>query len=319
MIVVIFTGGTISMRHDPAEGGAVPALTGRDIMALAPGLERIADLEVEEFGQFPGPHMGPTRLWALRARVAAHLAREDVDGIVITHGTDSLEETAYLLARSMDGHKPVVFTGAMRTSSDLGFDGPANLGGAIRVAASPASRSAGVLVVMGDRIFTGLDVTKVHTHLPDAFESPGLGPLGVVDDGRVIFRRAMPEMPSVLAPAALAEPVDIVHAWSGADARLLDASRVEGKGVVIAAMGRGNVPPEMVPGIDRWIAEGKPVVISSRVLRGRVGRTYGYPGGGRRLVDRGAVLAGSRRPLQARIDLMLALGAGVDVRTVFDA
>ena len=171
---------------------------------------------------------------------------------------------------------------------------------------------------MSDRIYAGLDVTKVHTHLLDAFESPGLGPLGVVDGRRVIFRRAIPEPCNVVDAPRLGGPVDIVVAYPGADSRLLDAARAEGQGVVISAMGRGNVPPEMVPGIERWIADSKPVVISSRALRGRVGRTYGYPGGGRRLHDSGAVFAGSRRPPQARIDLMLALGAGLDVREMFD-
>lgn len=318
MIVLVFTGGTISMRHDPVAGGAVPALSGRDILQLIPQLNELADLEVDDFGAFPGPHMTAERMWELRNRVARHLDRPDIEGVVITHGTDSLEESAYLVARSLASEKPIVFTGAMRTASDLSWDGPANLGAAIRVAASDDSRGFGVLVVMSDRVYAGLDVTKVHTHMVDAFESPGLGPLGVVDDGRVVFRRAIPSPCDVIDPPALGGPVDIVYAYAGADSRLLDAARRDGRGVVVAAMGRGNVPPAMVPGIERWIGEGKPVVVTSRALRGRVGRTYGYHGGGRWLHDLGAIFAGSRRPQQARIDLMLALGAGVDVRTFFE-
>lgn len=318
MIVVVFTGGTISMRYDAAAGGAIPALAGRDILELVPQLREIADLEVDEFGAFPGPHMTAERMWQLRSRIAEHAARTEVEGVVITHGTDSLEETAYLMARSFAGVKPIVFTGAMRTASDLGWDGPANLGAAVRVAASDEAKGFGVLVVMADRIFAGLDVTKAHTHMLDAFESPGLGPLGVVDDGRVIFRRAIPSPCEVLDPSGLAGPVDIVYAYAGADSRLLDAARGEGCGIVVAGMGRGNVPPAMVPGIERWLGDKKPVVIASRALRGRVGRTYGYPGGGRRLHDLGCIFAGSRRPQQARIDLMLALGAAVDVREYFE-
>jgi L-asparaginase len=309
MIVLLFTGGTISMRHDRDAGGAVPALSGRDILAATPGLEDVAEVEVEEFGAFPGPHMTVERMWALRGRIAGHVARPEVAGVVITHGTDSLEESAYLSARTVGGEKPIVFTGAMRTASALGWDGPANLADAVRVAASEEARGYGVIVVIGGRIFAGLDVTKAHTHLLDAFESPGLGPLGVIDDGAVIFRRALPSASPLLGEPP-ATPVDIIHAWAGADSRLLDASRAEARGVVIGAMGRGNVPPAMVPGIERWIAEGKPVVIASRALRGRVGHTYGYPGGGRRLFALGAHFAGGRRPQQARIDLMLALGAG---------
>lgn len=318
MIVLVFTGGTISMRHDAEMRGAIPALAGKDILDLVPQLHELGNLEVDDFGAFPGPHMTAGRMWELRERIERHLGRRDVDGIVVTHGTDSLEESAYLVARSLQSPKPIVFTGAMRTSSDLGWDGPSNLSAAIRVAGSAEARGFGVLVVMSDRIYAGLDVTKVHTHLLDAFESPGLGPLGVVDGRRVIFRRAIPQPCMVVDAARLGGPVDILVAYTGADSRLLDAARATGQGVVIAAMGRGNVPPDMVPGIERWIAESKPVVITSRALRGRVARTYGYPGGGRRLHDLGAVFAGSRRPQQARIDLMLALGAGLDVRTMFD-
>jgi L-asparaginase len=316
VIALLFTGGTISMRHDVALGGAVPALSGREILEATRGIEEVAEVEVEEWGAFPGPHMTIERMWALRNRLAEWLARGDVEGIVVTHGTDSIEETAYLLARSLDDEKPIVLTGAMRTASDLGWDGPANLLDAVRVAASAESRGYGALVAMSGRIFAGVDVTKAHTHMLDAFESPGLGPVGVIDDGHVIFRRALPPARPLLVPDEPALPVDIVYAYAGADARLLDAAGERARGVVVAAMGRGNVPPSMVPGIERLIARGVPVVIASRSQRGRVGTTYGYPGGGRRLREMGAIMAGGRRPSQARIDLVLALGAGYDVERI---
>jgi L-asparaginase len=123
MIVIVFTGGTISMRHDAALGGAVPALAGREILAAARGVEAIAEVEVDDFGAFPGPHMSVARMWALRECVLSHLSRGDVEGVVITHGTDTLEESAYLIARSSVTEKPIVFTGAMRAASDLGWDG----------------------------------------------------------------------------------------------------------------------------------------------------------------------------------------------------
>jgi len=316
MIVLVFTGGTIAMRHDPTAGGAVPTLRGRDLVALAPGIDALAELEIDDWGAYPGPHMTIERMWALRRRIIEHLARPEVDGIVVTHGTDSLEETAYLVARSVASEKPVVFTGAMRTSSDLGWDGPGNLIGAVRVAAAADAGDCGVMVVLSDRIFAAIDVTKAHTHKLDSFDSPGLGPLGVIDEGKVIFRRALPARTPILSPVEPATPVDIVYAFAGADSRLLDASRRDGRAIVIAAMGRGNVPPAMVDGIDRWLAQDKPVIITSRSLRGRVGCTYGYPGGGRRLAERGAIFGGARRPQQARIDVMLALGAGLGVSEV---
>src|SRR5256885_2930104 len=167
MIVLLFTGGTISMRHDTSAGGAVPALSGRDILALAPSIAQIADIEVVDFGAYPGPHMTTDRMWALRNAIDEQLARPEVHGVVITHGTDSLEESAYLVARSLSATKPIVFTGAMRTASDLGWDGPANLGAAVRVAASDDASGFGVLVAMCDRVFSALDVTKAHTHTID--------------------------------------------------------------------------------------------------------------------------------------------------------
>ena len=322
MIVIVFTGGTISMRHDAAAGGAVPSLKGRDILELAPGIDKLAQLEADDWGSYPGPHMTVERMWALRAHLMAHIARPEVKGVVVTHGTDTLEESAYLMARSLPTAKPIVFTGAMRTSSDLGWDGPGNLAAAVRVAAADEARGQGVMLVMYDRIHSALDVTKGHTAMLDAFDSPGLGPLGIVDDGVVIFRRNLPDNLTTIEPQSLGEPVDIVYAWAGADSRLLEASAKTAKGVVIAALGRGNVPTEMLDGVDAFLRAGKPVVISSRSSRGRVGPTYGYPGAGRRLLERGAIMAGGRRPQQARIDLMLALGMGWsadEIRPIFES
>jgi L-asparaginase len=321
MIVILFTGGTIAMRSDPQQG-AQPSLTPAEILQATKGIRAITGIETEEWGQFPGPHMTVERMWALRNRIADHLARPEVEGVVITHGTDTLEESAYLVARSTTTDKPIVFTGAMRTVNDLGWDGPANLFEAVQVAASPETRGFGVMVVIGGQIFAALDTTKTNTHLLDAFESPGLGPLGVLDEGELILRREMPPSPPTLNPNGLATPVDIIFVAAGSDTRLLDASRESARGVVLAAMGRGNVPPAMVPGIQRWVADGKPVVITSRTQGGRVGHTYGYPGGGRRLEEMGAIFGGSRRAQQARIDLMLALGCGMNhaqIQEMFDS
>jgi L-asparaginase len=204
----------------------------------------------------------------------------------------------------------------MRTVSDLGWDGPANLLEAVRVAASPEMRGFGVLVVISGQIFAALDATKTNTQLLDAFESPGIGPLGVLDEGELILHRELPPSPPIVNAARLATPVDIIFVAAGCDERLFDASRTAAKAVVIAAMGRGNVPPTVVPAIQRWIDEEKPVVLTSRTQGGRVGHTYGYAGGGRRLEEIGVIFGGSRRPQQARIDLMLALGAGMSMDAV---
>ena len=320
VVALVFTGGTISMRFDAERGGAVPSLGAEEIVAAAKGIEHVAALRVEEWGRYPGPHMTVERQWALRNRLVALVSDPAVDGVVVTHGTDTIEESAYLATRSIATDKPIVFTGAMRNASELSWDGPANLSDSVRVAASDEARGHGALVVLNGRVFSALDVTKAHTHLLDAFESPGLGPIGVVDDGEVVFRRSLAPWGEVVAPEALATPVDIVVAHAGADARLIDTSRATARGLVVAALGRGNVPPLMAEGIARALRGGLPVVVASRAPRGRVGMTYAYEGGGRRLADMGAVFTGARRPQQARIDLMLALGAGLEgdaLRAVF--
>ncbi|HEX6575197.1 MAG TPA: asparaginase [Gemmatimonadaceae bacterium] len=319
MIVILFTGGTIAMRQD-ASGGTVPSLNAKEILEATRGIDLITGVETEEWGSYPGPHMTIEKMWALRNRIREHLARKEVTGVVVTHGTDTLEESAFLAARSLPSEKPIVFTGAMRTVSDLGWDGPANLLEAVRVAASPETRGFGTMVVISGQIFTALDATKTNTHLLDAFESPGFGPLGVLDEGELIVHREMPAMPQIVNPPALAMPIEIIFVAAGSDERLLDASREYARAVVIAAMGRGNVPPALVPAIERWIADDKPVVLTSRTLGGRVGHTYGYAGGGKRLEEIGAIFGGSKRPQQARIDLMLALGAGMlmsEIREMF--
>lgn len=322
VVALVFTGGTISMRFDAGIGGAVPALGADEIVAAARGIEHVAALRVEEWGRFPGPHMTVERQWALRNRLLALVNDPAIDGVVVPHGTDTIEESAYLATRSIATEKPIVFTGAMRNASELSWDGPANLSDSVRVAASDDARGQGALVMFNGRVFSALDVTKAHTHLLDAFESPGLGPIGVVDDDEVVFRRSLPPFAPILSPESPATPVDIVTAYAGADARFLDVSRTSARGVVVAALGRGNVPPAMAEGIGRCLDAGVPVVVASRAPRGRVGTTYGYEGGGRQLANRGAIFTGSRRPQQARIDLMLALGAGLSgdaMRAVFDA
>ena len=310
MIVLIFTGGTISMRRQRGSDGVVPTMGGAELVASTPGLADTAPIEIDEWATMAASHFTVGRIWDLRNRVAHHLARPEVDGVVVAQGTDTLEEVAYLVARSISSDKPVVFTGAMRTADDLSWDGPINLVDAVRVAASASAFGQGTLIVLGSRILTALDAVKVEARLPDAFDSPGVGAVGEVDGSQVLFRRNVRRRP-VLAPPGLASPVDIVYAYVGCDGRLVDAARAEAVGLVIGALGRGNSNEPFFAAIERWLDTGKPVVVSSRVSRGRLGAVYGFRGGGRDLARAGAIFAGWRRPSHARIDLMLALGAGL--------
>ena len=313
------------MRTDPASGGAVPTLRGDAILAAAPGVAGIAHVEVNEWATMPGANLTIAQIWDLRTHLARLVARDDVDGVVVAQGTDTIEETSYLTDRSLRTAKPIVFTGAMRTSEDASWDGPANLTDAVRAAASPVLRGAGVLVVFNSRVYSAADVTKVETSFTDAFDSPGLGPIAVIDAGCVVARRRPggpgAERPVIVPQNGPASPVDIIYASAGADGRLLDCARTSARGVVVAAFGRGNLPFAMFEGVQRCLGKGLPVVITSRVPRGRVGPTYAFPGGGRTLADAGAIMAGALRPQQARLDLMLALGAGYEgerLTAVFD-
>jgi L-asparaginase len=286
----------------------VPRLTGQDILETVPGVEQVARVQVREFGRFPGPHMSIARMWELRATILEALRGGAVDGIVVTHGTDTIEETAYLLDRSLPPEVPVVVTGAMRNSSELSWDGPANLMSAIEVAAHPEARGRGTMVVMDDEIVQGAEVVKTHTEAAGTFRSPNWGPLGITDKGRVLFYRESRRRVT-LEPAAPQEDVDLIKVVAGMTGRLLEASLASGaRGLVLEALGRGNVPPEVVPGVRHWMEAGKPVVVTSRSSRGRVLDAYAYAGGGHELREMGAIFADHMTGQQARIELMLALG-----------
>jgi len=263
-IAIYFTGGTISMKYDAQAGGAVPILSGEEIVASVPGLSTIADFEIKDFGRFPGPHMTPERMMDLSNQVRQELARSDIDGIAITHGTDTLEETAYLLDLTVDNQKPIAVTGAMRTSSEPGWDGPSNLTAAVMVAASAEARGLGTMIVMNDTILAASDASKTATEAFDAFESANFGPVGVIDKQRVLIRR-MPLKRSFINTSQIMDRVFLIKIASGSDSTLIEACLGAGaRGLVIEAMGRGNVPPGCVNGISSATTAGIPVVIVSR-------------------------------------------------------
>ena len=310
MIHILFTGGTISMQRDAAAGGNVPAHGGEALMRLAPGIERIAQVRIEDWARMPAGHFDHRRLWALRERVHELAESHEVSGIVITHGTDVLEETAYLLDRTLDPRVPVAITGAMRTSSDDGWDGPRNLRDAATVAASRSSAGRGTMVVFAGQVFAGRTAAKSHATDPDAFSAPHHGPIGRVADGSVTFT-APPLAAATVRPPALVARVAHVPMVVGDQGTLLDLTRDGHDGVVIEAFGSGNIPPGAVPAVHRWIEDRKPVVLASRCWWGEVAPLYAFDGGGARTTAMGAIPAGPRTPAQARMELAIALSAGV--------
>ncbi|HEX5083997.1 MAG TPA: asparaginase [Blastocatellia bacterium] len=315
-LAAFFTGGTISMRFDPATGGAVPALSGDEILAQVPGLDEIADFDVIDFGKWPGPHVTPSRMMDLARAARDKLADESVAGAIVTHGTDTLEETAYLLDLVLNEEKPVVIVGAMRNSSELSWDGPGNLRSAVRVAVAQQARGLGVIVAMNDQLIAAAEATKTHTESTDTFQSRDFGPLGIVDKDRVIVTRRPIEHERIVTDR-IEERVDVIKMVAGADGRFIDFAINDGaRGMVIEGLGRGNVTVAALPAIDRAVKAGIPVVITSRCPRGRVLDTYAYEGAGRQLRKMGVILGGMLPSHKARIKLMLELGAGYSVERI---
>jgi L-asparaginase len=305
-VVILTTGGTIAMQHDAAAGGAVPTLGAADFMASLPS--GLPALRSEELVNLPSSHFTLDTLRAIRERTAAMMADPAVTGIVVTHGTDTLEETAYLLDLTVPGEKPIVLTGAMRTVSDVGYEGYANLLAAVQVAAAPQARGLGAVVVLNDEIHAARTVTKMHTLSPSTFQSPGLGAVGRVEGDAVVVDHRPARR--TLEWRGLEPRVTLLKLTVGADAdTLADALTRGARGVVIEALGGGRVPPWWLPTIERAVVEGVAVVIASRCPSGRVWDGYGYPGAYRTLAGLGCLFADGLNGQKARIKLMVVLAA----------
>ncbi len=306
-IFIITTGGAIAMKQSLMVGGAVPSLKGNDLLALLPS-DGI-DLTFEEFSNIPGSHFTPVNSLKLAQRIEAALMAPDVHGIVITHGTDTIEETAYLLDLTINSPKPVVLTGATRSVNTSSYDGVSNLSSAIRVAASSDMRDAGVMVVFNDEIHAASEVQRVHSQAQHAFQSPGRGPLGRVENDRVWFYHR-PVRRQYIPCARLEEMVDLIRLSQGADDRLLRHSIEDGvAGIVIESFGGGRVPPWWLPTISEAIKRRTVVAITTRCYDGSLGDDHGYVGAYHDLVRLNVLMVHNLDGCKARIKLMVALGA----------
>ncbi|RQD72582.1 MAG: asparaginase [Tindallia sp. MSAO_Bac2] len=320
-VAVVFTGGTISMTVDKRIGAAIPSLSGEQILSLVTNIDRLASIETVNFSAIPGPHMTPDRMMELCDVVEELLVRQDIKGVVVTHGTDTLEETAYLMDLKLRSNKPVIIAGAMRNSSELGYDGPSNLAAAVCTAISTESDDKGVLVVMNNEVNAASEVTKTSTLSLNTFQSMEFGPLGIVDNDEVIFHREVVNRQTI--PAKILEKrVTLIKCTAGMDGSLIRYCVDRGdKGIVLEALGRGNVPPDMLEDLAYALENQVTVVMVSRCPTGRVLGTYGYPGGGKELKDMGVLLGGDLPGQKARIKLMLALGVTSeveDLRSIFE-
>ncbi len=309
IVRVITTGGTIAMRHDASAGGAIPALRSEDFLKQLP--QDVRAVEIEEYCNLPSAHFTVDTIWGLRTRVAELVEDDEVQGVIVTHGTDTMEETAYLLDLTVDTDKPIALTGAMRTASDVGYEGMANLLATIRVAASDTARGLGALVVMNQEIHAARQVSKTHTQSLDTFKSLGLGPLGRVDGDKVVLDRRVARQH--IPCSRLNQDVYLVKLAVGMDVaflRQLMARRAAG--VIIEALGGGRVPPPWMPTIREAVQQGMVVVIASRCPSGRVYDAYGYEGAYRDLDRAGVVFAEGVNGQKSRIMLMVALGEDRD-------
>jgi L-asparaginase len=311
-VAVVFTGGTISMEVDTAAGGNVPSLPGATILALTPGLDEIAEVYSVDRGLTPASHFTFPGLFEIATDVRACLGDPSIAGVVVVQGTDTIDETAFFLDLVLDGDKPVVVTGAMRSASEAGYDGPANMRDAVRCAAAEELSGAGVVVILAGEIHAADDVTKTHTSSLTTFGSLNLGPLGAVIHDEVLVGRRRAGRRHVETDRA-AERVHLITATVAMDGSLLEAARTTGAdGFVIEATGSGNTSHRLLAAAEGAMVDGIPVVLTTRCPSGRVTAGYAFPGGGATWVAAGAIPAGYLGGPKARIALALGIGAGLD-------
>jgi L-asparaginase len=285
----------------------VAAASGEELISAVPDLEEIAEVEVEDLFKIGGYLMRPENMLEVARKIRELDHDPDVVGFVVTHGTDTMEETTYLTDLLYAGDKPVVFTGAQRNTAEPDTDGPRNLRDAVRVAADPSCHGLGSVIVMGGSIEGAREATKVHTTDPRAFASPGYGPAGAVtDDGVHVFHpRTRPQNLAHETPEL--PRVDLVKLVAGVDGAFLRAAREAGAaGIVMEAFGIGNANHEILEEVRESVRGGVAVVVVSRCPEGRAAPIYGN-GGGYDLREAGAIFGGSLSGQKARLLLMVAL------------
>lgn len=311
IVRLIATGGTIANHPDGR-------LTASDLIELIPSINRHVDVETEQFANLPSSSVTVDQ-WLMLAQRLNELFRErlDLTGVVVTSGTDTLEETAYFLNLTVKTDRPIVVVGAMRMPNAPGYDGASNLLDGFRVASSPASVNRGVLVVMNNQIHSARDVTKSHAQLLDAFKSSPRGILGTVDTGRVIFHRRSNKLHTHRSEFDLGglvglPRVDVVLSYLGASGDLILAAQQNGiAGLVIAGAGAGSTTPEQRNAIKQLASEDVPVVITTRTGSGRVParrrQTNPTRAQSERLYNPDRIAGEDLSPVKARVLLMLAL------------
>ncbi|HDA1243199.1 TPA: asparaginase [Staphylococcus aureus] len=309
-LLVIHTGGTISMSQDQSNkvvtNDTNPISMHQDVINQYAQIDELNPFNV------PSPHMTIQHVKQLKDIMLEAVTNKYYDGFVITHGTDTLEETAFLLDLILGIEQPVVITGAMRSSNEIGSDGLYNYISAIRVASDEKARHKGVMVVFNDEIHTARNVTKTHTSNTNTFQSPNHGPLGVLTKDRVQFHH-MPYRQQALENVNDKLNVPLVKAYMGMPGDIFSFYSREGiDGMVIEALGQGNIPPSALEGIQQLVSLNIPIVLVSRSFNGIVSPTYAYDGGGYQLAQQGFIFSNGLNGPKARLKLLVALSNNLD-------
>ncbi|MDG4499857.1 asparaginase [Streptococcus suis] len=312
-ILVLHTGGTISMQAD--QNGAVESSPINPMTQVTSPLENIEVVSVD-FLNLPSPHIQIDHMMMIYKKIREEASH--FDGFVITHGTDTLEETAYFLDTMSIPQMPIVMTGAMRSSNELGSDGIYNYRTALRVAADEKSADKGVLVVMNDEIHAAKYVTKTHTTNVSTFQTPTHGPLGLVTKREILFFKAADKRVR-FDLQAINGVVPIIKSYADMDTILLDALVVAPiSGLVIEALGAGNLPPASISAIKKLINKQLPIVLVSRCFNGIAEPVYAYDGGGIQLEELGVLFVKELNSQKARIKLLIAVNAGLNGQDLAD-
>ena len=305
-ILVIHTGGTISMSEDK-DTGKVETNAEHPMHRHQAFIQSLGDItEINPF-QVPSPHMNNQYINQLKDIITESIDKDEYDAFVITHGTDTLEETAYLLDLTIDTNLPIILTGAMRSSNEIGSDGLYNYVSALKVASTDEAQNKGVMVVFNDEIHTAKNVTKTHTSNTSTFQSPNYGPIGSVTKTHVIFHHQpfpYKKYPNINPNIK----IGIVKAHMDLSSDLLDFFvEKQYDGLIIEALGQGNMPPTALQGIQNLLDANIPVVMVSRSFNGIVGGIYAYEGGGYQLQQMGIILSNGLNGQKARLKLLVGL------------
>lgn len=307
-ILALHTGGTISMVQEAISGEVGLSTTHHPLSETSQYVPEGIELVVEELFNLPSPHITPKEMLQLKERI--ELAEiEGFDGVVVTHGTDTLEETAYFLQLTLQDTISVVLTGAMRSSNQIGADGLYNYSQAIVTAADDTAKTQGVIVVMNDEIHAAKFVMKTHTTSVDTFRAPTFGPIGILSKNRPIFLKEVREK-TILPVISVDGSIPIIKVYAGMDSTLFDlVAKQKVDGLVIEALGAGNLPPATLAGLKRLLDEKVPVALVSRCANGIAEDIYNYTGGGIELREMGVTFVKGLTGPKARLRLLVGLNA----------